>query len=114
MGKKQVLIVEYDVESGVLDVKYYGLTLRSEAKRILMKLHQNLMRSLMGGGFEPEQLLEEEIEDGKRESECKPECPECESGHGESESGCKSTESTEDRPEAGVDGEESPGRKSTE
>jgi hypothetical protein len=106
MGKKQLIIAEYDVETGVVDVRYYGLSLRSEAKKILIKQHQSLFRSL-SQGFNPNQLVDEEVDENggaECESESGREC-QPESGREQEPAG----EYDEDGAEAGDDREEHSG-----
>lgn len=59
MGKKQIIISEYDIDTGVVDVRYFGLSSRHEANKILIKTKASLLKTLMGGGFQPNQINDE-------------------------------------------------------
>lgn len=102
MGKKWLIITEYDVETGVVDVRYYGMPDRGGAMKILRKIQNHLGRSLMGGFF-PEQLV-----DGEAETVATPKPEEVDEDGGGNEGNREGT-GDEGGGEQGTGGDEGPG-----
>jgi len=64
MGKKYLVIVEFDAETGETDARYYGMPSRAGAIQVFRRLFRDLNRTV-ARGFTPREFMEVEPDEAQ-------------------------------------------------